>query len=78
MTIYTTSWCGYCARLKRQLDRHGVPYVEVDIERHPEAAQFVMGVNRGNRTVPTVAFADGTVMTNPPMARVLGHLAGAA
>jgi mycoredoxin len=64
-TMYTTTWCGYCSRLKTALKAEGIPYTEVDIERDPAAAEFVMSVNRGNQTVPTVKFADGSTMTNP-------------
>ena len=74
MTIYSTQWCGYCHRLIRQLDREGVSYEYVDIEEDPDAAAFVMGVNGGNRTVPTVLFADGTALTNPSVAQVLSRL----
>jgi mycoredoxin len=70
VTMYSTTWCGYCRRLKLQMDQAGIPYTEVDIERDPEAARFVEGVNGGNQTVPTVVFADGTAMTNPPFAAV--------
>ena len=31
-TMYTTPWCGYCHRLKSQLDREGISYDIVDIE----------------------------------------------
>lgn len=65
VTMFTTAWCGYCRRLKSQLDRAGIPYAEVDIESHPEAAEFVMGVNDGNQTVPTLLFPDGSAATNP-------------
>ncbi len=65
LTMYTTSWCGYCFRLKTALKAEGIPYAEVDIESDPAAAEFVMSVNRGNQTVPTVKFADGSTMTNP-------------
>ena len=65
LTMYTTTWCGYCSRLKTALKAEGIPYTEVDIERDPAAAEFVMSVNRGNQTVPTVKFADGFTMTNP-------------
>jgi mycoredoxin len=71
MTIYSTEWCGYCHRLMRQLDREGVGYTLVNIEDDPEAADFVMSVNGGNRTVPTVLFRDGTALTNPTLAEVL-------
>ncbi len=50
LTMYSTSWCGYCHRLKSQLDREGIGYDVVDIERDPAAAEFVMSVNRGNQT----------------------------
>ena len=71
MTIYSTEWCGYCHRLMAQLDRAGVSYAEVDIEHDPTAAELVMQVNGGNRTVPTVLFQDGTAMTNPSLKQVL-------
>ena len=71
MTIYSTEWCGYCRRLMRQLDREGVGYTLVNIEDDPGAADFVMSVNGGNQTVPTVVFGDGTALTNPTLAEVL-------
>ena len=74
LTIYSTPWCGYCHRLMKQLNREGVAYTAVDIEREPQAAQYVMQVNGGNQTVPTVVFADGTAMTNPRVKDVLGRL----
>ena len=75
MTIYSTQWCGYCHRLMKQLDREQVGYEVVDIEHDPAAADFVMGVNGGNQTVPTVVFADGTALTNPSLAQVKQQLA---
>jgi len=77
MTMYTTSWCGFCRRLKTQLDREGIGYREVDIERTPDAASYVEEVNRGNRTVPTVVFPDGSTATNPSFAEVKDALARA-
>jgi mycoredoxin len=74
MTIYSTPWCGYCHRLKRQLDREGIAYVDVDIETDPAAADTVMAVNRGNQTVPTVVFGDGTALTNPSLAQIKAQL----
>jgi mycoredoxin len=75
MTMYTTSWCGFCRRLKTQLDREGIGYAEVDIEREPDAAEIVTKVNGGNRTVPTVVFPDGSAATNPSFAEVKETLA---
>lgn len=74
LTIYSTPWCGYCKRLMSQLDRKGVAYTSIDIERDEVAAQFVMTVNGGNQTVPTVVFADGTAAANPSLKDVLARV----
>ncbi|GAB3998795.1 hypothetical protein GCM10029992_25600 [Glycomyces albus] len=52
------------------LDAEGILYKEVNIEDDPEAAAWVMGVNGGNQTVPTVRFEDDTALTNPSLAQV--------
>jgi mycoredoxin len=75
LTMYSTSWCGYCRRLKRMLDREGIAYAEVNIEEDPAAAELVMRVNGGNRTVPTVVFPDGAALTNPSIDQVKAALA---
>jgi mycoredoxin len=77
LTMYSTSWCGYCRRLKWQLDEAGIAYREIDIDRDPEAAAFVESVNGGNQTVPTVVFPDGGTATNPNLAQVKARLAAA-
>ena len=75
LTMYTTSWCGYCFRLKNVLQAEGIRFTEVDIESDPAAADFVMSVNAGNQTVPTVKFADGSTLTNPSAGEVKAKLA---
>jgi mycoredoxin len=77
-TLYSTTWCGYCARLKGQLKRAGIGYTEVDIEQQPDAAEIVAEVNNGNRTVPTLVFSDGSALTNPSVAQVTDKLAALA
>jgi mycoredoxin len=74
VTMYTTSWCGYCFRLKKVLKAEGIPFAEVDIELDPAAAEFVASVNGGNQTVPTLKFADGSTLTNPSGAQVKAKL----
>jgi mycoredoxin len=75
LTIYTTSWCGYCHRLKTALKTDEISYDEVDIEQDGAAAEFVGSVNGGNKTVPTVKFADGSTLTNPSATEVKAKLA---
>jgi mycoredoxin len=77
-TMYSTPWCGYCHRLKSQLDREGIPFDVVDIEQDPSAAQLVETANNGNQTVPTLIYSDGTAQTNPSLIQVKEKLAALA
>ena len=74
LTMYSTPWCGYCSRLKSQLNREGIAFTEVDIEQDEAAAIRVMEVNGGNQTVPTLVFPDGTAATNPSIREVKARL----
>jgi mycoredoxin len=76
LIMYTTPWCGFCRNLKKQLARDGIEMTEVDIEQDPAACEFVMSVNGGNQTVPTILFPDGTALTNPSANQVKARLAG--
>jgi mycoredoxin len=77
-TMFSTPWCGYCHRLKSQLDREGIDFEIIDIEQHPEAAETVERVNGGSQTVPTLLFTDGSTQTNPSVAQVKEKLAALA
>ncbi len=70
VTMFTTTWCGYCRTLKSAMKRSGITFNEVNIEEVPHAADFVMSVNGGNQTVPTLLFPDGSAATNPSLAQV--------
>lgn len=78
VTMYTTTWCGYCKRLKRMMQDDGINFAEVDIETTPGTAEIVERVNNGNQTVPTLVFTDGSAMTNPSLAKVKEKLASLA
>jgi mycoredoxin len=77
LTMFSTPWCGYCVRLKRALDREGIDFDEVDIDRDESAAEFVMTVNGGNATVPTIVLPDGRTLVNPPLPELLAALQAA-
>ncbi len=74
-TMYSTPWCGYCHRLKGQLDREGINFDVVDIEQNPDAAFIVEQANNGNQTVPTLVYSDGTAHSNPSLIQVKEKLA---
>ncbi len=80
VTMYSTTWCGYCRRLKGQMEREGIAYTEINIEQDPDSAAFVEKANGGNQTVPTVLVVpsgDGepVTMTNPSLAQVKAAIA---
>jgi glutaredoxin len=53
VTIYTTSWCSSVHLAKWYLERNGIDYTEIDIDKVPEAARRVEQWTGGYRTVPT-------------------------
>lgn len=65
VVMYTTAWCVDCWRAKQVMDSMQVEYEEVDITADEEATELVMRLNRGYRSVPTLVFPDGSVMTEP-------------
>ena len=78
VTMYSTTWCGYCSRLKSQMDREGISYQVIDIDRDPAAAELVAQHNGGNMTVPTLVYPDGTAQTNPGLKDVKAKMASLA
>lgn len=75
VTMFSTSWCGYCRRLKPQLSQAGIGITEVNIEEIDNGAAVVEEANGGNQTVPTLLYADGSTQTNPSLAQVKAKLA---
>ncbi len=63
--LYATTWCGDCRMAKRWFDSHGVPYEYINIEEDDKAAEYVVSVNRGMRSVPTIVFPDGSILVEP-------------
>lgn len=66
VVMYTTAWCPDCWRAKQVMNSMQVKYQEIDITNDEEATELVIRLNNGNQSVPTLVFADGTVMTEPP------------
>jgi mycoredoxin len=77
LTMYSTPWCGHCVRLKGALEREGVEFQVIDIEQDPAADDYVMSINGGYATVPTIVLPDGSTLTNPPLDTLLEALRAA-
>ena len=63
--FYGTTWCSDCRRAKAIFAEMQVPYMWIDIDQNPQAAEFVKQVNRGLRRVPTIIFPDGSILVEP-------------
>jgi mycoredoxin len=63
--LYGVGWCGDCRRARRIFAERAIPYVDIDIEQDEQAMSFVKKLNRGNQSVPTIVFPDGTTLTEP-------------
>ena len=65
IVMYTTQFCPDCLRAKKFFEVNNIPYLNIGLEGNQEAIQFVMKINNGNRSVPTIIFPDGTVFVEP-------------
>jgi mycoredoxin len=65
IVMYLVDWCPDCKRAKFFFQSNNIPVVEVDVDHDEQGASFVREVNSGNRTVPTIIFPDGSIMTEP-------------
>jgi mycoredoxin len=65
ITMYGADWCGDCRRSKAYLDSHKVTYNYVDVEKDLSAADKVIEINGGTKSIPVIVFSDGTHLTEP-------------
>ena len=65
ITMYSADWCGDCVRSKRLLDELNLTYTLIDIEADSAAADKVIEINGGMRSIPVIVFADGTHLYEP-------------
>jgi mycoredoxin len=72
--VYATSWCPDCMMARRVLDGFDLNYEWIDITGNDEAIEYVMSVNRGYRSVPTIILPDGRTMTEPSGRELTGVL----
>lgn len=63
--MYGTTWCGATRRARRQFEEGKIDYLFIDIDQDETAAQYVMSVARGYRSVPTIVFQDGSILVEP-------------
>jgi mycoredoxin len=74
VTMFSTKWCGYCHRLKRQMEDEGIAFREVDLDRDPSHDERIIEATGGYRTVPTLEVG-GHLLVNPTIGEVRSALA---
>ena len=65
IVCYGTTWCGQTRRSRAVLAACGATYRWVDIDQDAAGRTLVEQLNRGNRSVPTICFPDGSVLVEP-------------
>lgn len=65
IVMYATEHCSDCLRAKSFFETNQIEYLKVNLEGNQEATEFVMEVNGGSRSVPTIIFPDGTILVEP-------------
>jgi len=65
ITMYGADWCGDCRRSKRLFEELNVEYTMIDTDADLTAADKVMEINGGAKSIPVIVFSDGTHLTEP-------------
>ena len=70
LRIYTTHWCGFCARAKALLDAEGVAYEEISLDDDPAFRARLMDI-AGQWTVPAILIDDRPIGGYTELARLV-------
>ncbi len=70
IVMYTTEYCSDCRRAKAYLEAKKISYLKVGLEGDDQATEFVIKINKGAQSVPTIIFPDGSVMVEPSLAEL--------
>jgi glutaredoxin-like protein len=63
--MYGADWCGDCRRSKRFMEENNVAFNYIDVEADLTAADKVVEINGGAKSIPVIVFEDGTHLTEP-------------
>jgi mycoredoxin len=63
--FYGTSWCPTSRRAKKFFIKKGIDFEWINIDEDPAGREYVLKVNNGYRSVPTIVFPDGEILVEP-------------
>lgn len=72
--LYGTNWCSDCKRSKKFLGEQRVRYDYINIEEDAEGQAYVQKVQNGGLSIPTIVFADGSMLIEPSNAQLAAKL----
>ena len=72
--VYGTRWCSDCVQTRQLLNKIAIPYRWINIDLDKDSERFVLRINRGMRSVPTILFSDGSVLVEPSNAELQSKL----
>lgn len=58
VVMYSSAWCGYCARARALLEGKGVAFREIKVDEDPADRQAMLVRSGGRRTVPQIFIGD--------------------
>jgi glutaredoxin len=61
VTLYSTTWCGYCKKARRWLASNGIPYIEKDVEKDPAGASEFRELTGGRGGVPVITVGQDVI-----------------
>lgn len=70
IVMYSTEYCPDCHRAKAFFEANNIEFLRVGLEGNEKAVEFVMNINKGNQSVPTIIFPDGSVLVEPSWAEL--------
>ena len=65
IVMYTTDYCSDCLRVKKFFEANNISYLRIGLEGDLQATEFIMKINKGYRSVPTIIFPDGSILVEP-------------
>jgi len=58
IVMYSSGWCGYCARARALLESKGVSFREIKVDEDMTERQAMVSRSGGRRTVPQIFIGD--------------------
>ena len=66
LVMYCRSWCPDCARARKWLEDHDIPFTEIDVDENSTARSHAEGLNGGRLHTPTFKMGDGVCIDFRP------------